>query len=387
MVNIALTNRNPLSKERQVVINITTGICTFADNREMELKRLINESDFSHPLMAEPHTVAPNHVYHYQYDDIHGLFYSAIYVYSTLLHVDKPLACQFKINPTAAFQRSKFADELYFSIHRRKPAKRSISIKQLENLVSHLGRYKFEFSEDIIIDDIFTLEDLSSSIDGDSLYNPHLDIVDLLKRPRDFSRYELRYIGSNMGLGVFSRDAIKQGELIAVYSGIKKTSKQATLDYAYKGVLDCLNMYLDAHPCGNIARFINHAPNPKTTNVHVRRHLSLLEANVRTKSHYLNGIEVVVYLASQDIQQGEQLLVDYGPEYFYYYLASRFKRNGKIIDPNKKIFQKKAQEKLDPIRIMASHGIEEAQRYLRFRMMIIVAVIFIVMGIVNGLYS
>ena len=103
----------------------------------------------------------------------------------------------------------------------------------------------------------------------------------------------------------------------------------------------------------------------------------------KTKSYYLNGIEIVIYLASKDIQKGAQLLVDYGSLYFSYFLASRFKINGKIVDPNKKLFQKKSQKKLHRIRLMAAYGVKEAQRYLRLRMVVIVAVIFTLMGILK----
>ena len=379
MVTLALTNQNPHSQHRQVKINIVTGLCTFADDQKIELKRLMSELDFSHPLLMEPFTHAPDYMYHHEYHNTDGLLHSAIYVYSTLLRVDKPLACKFKINPSSAFQYSTFAKNIYFSIHRHKPAKESIHISQLEALVSYLGGYQFKFSEDIIIDDTFTIADLPSLVNGDALYKSQENIAQLLDIPRDFSCYELRYIDCDMGFGVFSREVIKQGDIVSLYSGIKSTNKQTTLDYAYKSKLDSLNMCLDARPYGNIARFINHAPEPD-----VNQPASLLlEANVKTKSYYLNGIETVVYLASKDIQKGEQLLVDYGSLFFQGMLASRFKINGQVIDSNKKTIHKKSQKKLQRIRIMARHDIKEAQRYLYLRLLVIAGGLLVLMGMLN----
>ena len=384
MVNIALTNHNSLSSDRTVIINIATGMCTFADNREIKLKHLINGQDFCHPLLVEPFTPAPEHVFHYEYDDIDGLFYSAIYVYSVLLHTDDPLACKFKINPSLLFQPSNITDKVYFSFKSHQLAQESIHIWQLEKLVTELGGYPFEFSDDFVIDDEFTIEDLPHTIDGDALYHSDLNLVELLKQPRDLSYYELRYINPTVGFGVFSRDVIKQGDFVSFYSGVKTIHKHITVEYAYLKKLDTLGMQLDAREHGNITRFINHAPNSDTNEVSLHNAL-LLEANIKPLSYYLNGIQIVAYSASKDILKGEQLLADYGKLFFQNVPVSRFKSNGQLIEPNKKMHFNSSRKKLNQIKIMANVGIRDAQRYMNLRMLGVIGVILLFMGILNNL--
>jgi len=380
MVKITLTNRNPHSRDRHVSINIATGICEFSDKREVELKCLLNELDFIHPLLTEPFTQASDHVFHYEYDNIDGLFYAGIYVYSTLLHVDNPLDCRFKINPSPSFQRSKYAGDIHFSINSHKLARESIRIERLEALVHSFTGIKFEFSEDIIINEQFTTADLPDSIDGDALYISERKILELLKLPSEFKRYELRYINLDMGLGVFARDTLKKGDVIGLYSGLK--THDNINGYAFKIGNDCLNMYLDARTFGNISRFINHAPS-EDTNKNISHRAPLLEANVDSRHYYLNGIKVVYYIVNKEILKGEQLLVNYGVDFFQDTPIKRFKTNGRVIYPNKKFIWTKSQKKLNQLRIMADHGIKAAQVYLRLRTLGIAGVIAILTGILN----
>lgn len=384
MVNIALTNKNPQSQAQDghVIINIVTGLCSFTKGREVELKRLKIDTDFSHPLIMEQFTPSSDHFYHYEYDDVDGLLYSAIYVYSILLQVNNPLICQFKINPSPKFQHSAFNDEIYFSVNSQKPAKEAIKIKQLEAFVSHLSGSKFEFSEDLIIDDLFTIKDLPPSIDGDTLYDTNDEIIDLLKHPKDFSRYEVRYISPEIGLGVFSRDQIKKGDIIAIYTGKKSTQFPEKLKYVFVHTLDGLQMYTDACNHGNIARFINHAPAPGLDGA--SHPIPLHEANIRFQYYYINGMKIIVLVTVKDILEGGQLFVDYGELYFGGRSeVIRFTKNGKQIDNKNRIIRSNSPKKLEALRIMASLGIKKAESYLRSRMIMIFVVSTLVIEIIN----
>lgn len=66
------------------------------------------------------------------------------------------------------------------------------------------------------------MEELPSLVDGDGLYHSDVGIIELLKVPIDFKRYELRYISTAIGFGVFSKETINKGEIISFYSGVKK---------------------------------------------------------------------------------------------------------------------------------------------------------------------
>lgn len=373
LVNITLTNKNTLSQDHHVSININTGRCSFTDKREISLKKLLNSSDFSHPLLTEPFTQTPDHVFHYEYDDIDGLLYSGIYVYSRLLHADKPLACTFKINPSPLFQHSTCAEPIYFSINSRKAAQESIQIKQLEAITSHLLGLKYQFSEHIIIDDQFTTEDLPCSVDGDSLYKSNDRLVALLKNPKDFSRYELRLISPEVGFGVFSKETIKKGDVISFYTGVKSQKNLTTLRYSFRPAEDCLNMYLDASQYGNITRYINHAPNDN--NDVISSQSNLIEANIKSDIDYINGIAVVIYIATKNILKGDQLLVNYGEDYFKHAPMIRFKTNGRLLNTKKKFIWSSSQKKINYIKIMADYGVRNAQIHLLVRMAIIVSIL------------
>ena len=378
MVNITLSNKSQNAKDAVVTININTGICTFADKRKIPLKTLIEGNDFSHPLLAKKSIPAATHFFHYEYDDIDGLFYSSIYVYSTLLNVDNPEACQFKINPSKKCKQLRFEERMHFSIHDKKTAKDAITIDQLNALVSHLSGFKFKFSEDFMITDTFTINELPSNIYGDALYTRDENVLELLKNPRSFDKYELRYVSPVMGLGVFSRTTLQEGDMIAVYNGVKTARKPVNLEYTFKIKGDCLNMYLDARQHGNITRFINHAPSPiKTTTMSQRP--AFLEANVISTSHFISGIEVVVYSVRKEILPGEQLLVNYGTDYFGDININRYNVYGRMI-PGKKCIPKQSRQTLFYLRIMANHGVEKAQLYLSLRAFVIFIVTVVAVG-------
>ena len=121
-------------------------------------------------------------------------FYAGIYVYSRLIRVKQPLTCQFRISPSSQFKPIQFAKRIDLSINRHKAAQESISITQLEAITSHLLGIPFVYSEDIIIDDTFTIEDLPDTVNGDALYQTNRYLLGLLTTPSNFKRYELRYI-------------------------------------------------------------------------------------------------------------------------------------------------------------------------------------------------
>ena len=380
--NITLTNHNPHSNNRAVTVNITTGRCAFADGREVELKQFITGSDFAHPLLREPFTEASDNVYHYEYDDIDGLLYSAIYVCTILLHADKPRSCQFKINPSPAFQSIRFAQRIDLSIYGHKAAAESIQIGQLEAMLSQIMGYQVTFSEDYSIETTFTIDDLPVSVNGDALYHVDIKLVELLKTPNDFNHYELRYINPRIGFGVFSKKEIKKGDIISFYTGIKTHQLISSKNYAFSSNRDCLNLDLDARQHGNIARFINHAPSLEKSKVTSSTE-SLLAANIEAVHHYLNGLFLIAYTATETIVPGEQLLVDYGELYFQQFPLFRFKFNGQCIDAKQKILRSHSSQKINHLRIMANHGVKRAQVYLALRMAGILAVVSLLIGMLH----
>jgi len=381
LVTVALSNKNTESKYHHAVIDMVTGKCVLDDKHQVDKKELFNLG-FHHPLIIEQTKKTAGNVYYYEYNGIDGLLQCARYVYSSLLQAGNPAECNFKISPSSFFEPPRVPESIYLSIDSQKHAQECISTEQLEQIVAHISGYPFTFLEGMIIDEEFTMQDLPKSVDGDSLYTGDIELLALLKAPFNSERFELRYISPGMGFGVFTREVIKKGENIFFYGGVKKngnTHDVENVSYAFDSKLDCLKMFIDAREYGNIARFVNHAPNPGAKNK-LKQKGFLLEANVNTTSNYLNGIEVVVFTANKDISKGEQLLVDYGSKYFKAGSMNRFKLNGKL---SMKIFKNKKQKQLADIRVMANHGVQKAQQYLLFRMLAIVAAVAVLMGILK----
>ncbi len=370
-----LTNTSQDSPDRRVVINLATGLCQFDNDREIQLKQLLN-SDFRHPLLAEPFHQPSDHLFHYEYATIDELFYSAIYVYSVLLHSNQPHECKFKINPSSAFQHSPFAKEICFSIGNYKFAGECLSIKQLNGVITHLAGSQFEFTETMVINDCFTMADLPHRVDGDALYDLNDEFIQLVKAPIDWRRYELRYIHPTIGFGVFSNQTIKKGELISFYTGLKSIHRFPSSSYVYTHKFDALNMCLDAFKCGNLSKFINHAPSSDLNEVSSQR-TSLCTANINAFNQLVRGIDVFVYFAKRDISPGEQLLVNYGPQFFKDSPIHRFKTNGQPMIANKKIFGNHLQ-KINHLRIMSHHGVQKAQIFLLLRTCGLVVGLFLI---------
>lgn len=388
MVCITLTNQDPQSLDQKVRINLSTGLCTLANKKKITLKQFLDEGSFRHPLLTEPHPPNTENFFHYEYDDLEGMYRSGIYVYATLLHLEKPHLCQFRINPSPAFQRKPVAQNIYFSMHGRKTAKKSIRINQFEAIIQQLKNKAFAFSEDTIIDTLLTIKDLPQSVNGDLLFKTHENIsketCKLLWEPlQDLNDFELRFISPTIGFGVFSRVAIEKDKILFLYTGVKTYPKESS-QYLFIAKKDCLNLYLDAYFQGNIARFVNHAPDPKKNTPH-ETNMPLLEANLRSNTITLHGIETIAYTSNRAIEKGEQLLVDYGRWYFIDKTMHRFKTNGDVVDSNNKPVHDTAQARLAVKRVLANQGIKEAQLYLSFRILLIVGISASLIGILNYL--
>ena len=99
-----------------------------------------------------------------------------------------------------------------------------------------------------------------------------------------------------MGWGLFARDDIAQGDFVLEYTGEKIPTKVADASKGkYLFEID-EDWTIDGVAQSNHGRWINHACVPNT------------EADVE------NG-KILIHTL-RDIQQGEELTIDYGPEYF-----------------------------------------------------------------------
>ncbi len=119
------------------------------------------------------------------------------------------------------------------------------------------------------------------------------------------SQAELRYISTAIGSGVFAKEFIAAEKLIGQYTGLVKKRRWLTShrrDYVgeYNIPGNPVKYIIDAEKYGSLMRFINHSD----------------EANVYALTVIFKTILQIYIIAKIDISPGEQLLMDYGPDYW-----------------------------------------------------------------------
>ncbi|KAI0628307.1 hypothetical protein C8Q77DRAFT_1149517 [Trametes polyzona] len=119
-------------------------------------------------------------------------------------------------------------------------------------------------------------------------------------------RTEVR--SGTFGLGLFLSEDVRKGDLITEYLGeliyeptfLCRGQVSGHIKRSYVFALNKL-FSVDATPAGNNARFINHAPSNK--------------ANVAVSILLVNGEQRIGVFATKEISSGQELFMDYGPEY------------------------------------------------------------------------
>jgi len=119
-------------------------------------------------------------------------------------------------------------------------------------------------------------------------------------------RVEARFIDEKVGYGVFAKKGIPKGEVLGVYTGKLKllegdSHSKYLFSFHAKALKDVL---VDGKNAGNWTGLMNHSPyKSKMTNVDV-------------KEFFYNGLPYIIFFAYKPIRKGEQLLYDYGDDYW-----------------------------------------------------------------------
>lgn len=114
----------------------------------------------------------------------------------------------------------------------------------------------------------------------------------------DTTKFEIREIGGAKGKGLYVLQDFEFGEYLLDYTGEKITTKLAdTLETKYLFEID-KEWTIDGEAESNTARYINHSCDPN------------VEAEVDEVA-----ARIMIH-AARDIEKGEELLIDYGDEYF-----------------------------------------------------------------------
>jgi hypothetical protein len=366
-VRLILSNHKPDTLPHQIIIDFSQNMCIL-DSVSIQPLSSLPELDFHHPLFDEPIRDPDACIHTYVYDNFQKLTRSSRFVYSTLLQSKHPTQCVFVITPSVDYLKPKTTDSIFFSMHAKKMAKKSISLAMLSEFSYFFRQEIFHYQDRVILDKSITFDDLPDEVNGDLLYEEDLALIEFGERKESLEYYDIRYIHHLMGFGVFARKKINQGEWIGIYCGLKKAKGTGLPYYTYLGRKDCFELDTDAIMFGNFTRFINHADNPKR---HDTLEPTLSYANLTASIRYINGQHFIVFIAEKEIFPGEQLLVDYGPQYFSDDDDQIFIcRDGKIVNFRGKRIRHSFSKNKPLIQAMAKEGIPGALLCLLSRPMV-----------------
>ncbi|NGX58230.1 MAG: hypothetical protein K940chlam3_01135 [Chlamydiae bacterium] len=134
----------------------------------------------------------------------------------------------------------------------------------------------------------------------------YMDYIESLQTNGIPSYVQIAYVDNQVNYGVFAEKEMQKGEFIGFYTGKLGMGEYDTESMYLFELLDDHKIYVDACDSGNFTRYINHT-SPENCNVDAILFL--------TKSEPFT-IPVIILYASKTIQKGEQLLYDYGKEYW-----------------------------------------------------------------------
>ena len=118
-------------------------------------------------------------------------------------------------------------------------------------------------------------------------------------------KLEVRRVSPIVGFGVFAGELIPKGTFLGNYVGEVIPYEAVENNRYLFGILPHKSgihggVCVTAHEWGNHTRFVNHSSTP----------------NVHAYTRVFNGWAETYFVAKEDILPGEQLLIDYGPDYW-----------------------------------------------------------------------
>lgn len=136
-------------------------------------------------------------------------------------------------------------------------------------------------------------------------YFDYLEALDPVHGSGIPSYITIRHIDNVVGYGVYANRDIEKGEFIGFYTGQWRLDERCGSEYLFEAIDDS-NIFIDANTCGNFTRYINHAYSRKCN----------LEAIIYLKEQGSLHLPIVIYYAKKKINLGQQLLINYGKQYW-----------------------------------------------------------------------
>lgn len=378
---LVLRNHDTDAPVQELRFDLKLGCFITDANQPISRYSLESELVFKHPILDEP-PLSPvgTHQYVYHYDNEEQFYLALRVAYATLLQSEHPSLCSIHIQPSAQYVENTRFYNLYFSSHPKKPAKQQVTTHALNHMLQKLYGKPFQYSNQILMDYTVTWVDLPAQLDADELYT-QAAIAPARGSEHQYclDRYELRFLNTHIGFGIFTRTAIQQGEVIAQYCGNIVSKNTDYLSYCYNAFENSgYNLLLDAYHCGNFTRFINHAPEPSTQLIPAK----CLSANVGVENHPKYGNHCILFIASRDIAAGEQVLFSYGERYFGTNIPMSYvKANGVFVDKKQRRLKNVNTELKKYLSVFADFGDRRAQWSLLKKPIMVLA-----LGILMGLW-
>jgi hypothetical protein len=172
-----------------------------------------------------------------------------------------------------------------------------ISVTELNNKIGN----GFNYTENIYVND-------NLKIDSTRLHNKNYmkdELLKIIKNPFN-DKLVLCYMDDKTGNGVFAREAIQVGEIVAIYSGelkVKGVSTQYGMDVDPES-----NYIIDAKNYGGIARFFQHLP--FNINETYNQLVPLFKINPNLLKRYLSLVMAGDNLTTKEKKDGIQNVTD-----------------------------------------------------------------------------
>ena len=140
---------------------------------------------------------------------------------------------------------------------------------------------------------------------------------------------EIRYSNiKNAGLGIFCKKKINKGTFLGNYVGIIKDIGNINNGYSFTSVVNGKNVEIDGSNIeySNWTRFMNCSYDIFSENVlAIKCQNTETYFNNKNEKISLNGI--ICFFADRDIEEGEELLYDYGIDYRNVLKIEDYKKN------------------------------------------------------------
>ncbi|KAJ3116716.1 hypothetical protein HDU96_008955 [Phlyctochytrium bullatum] len=122
---------------------------------------------------------------------------------------------------------------------------------------------------------------------------------------KDDERFYIKWVSKEKGYGLYTAYDITKGSVVSICSGVLTNNTASDYVWSYPSEIyddngEQIDVGIDARFKGNWARFVNHDENPNSEVIYVM----------------YNNLWHVVYIASEFIPRGQEVLISYGPQYW-----------------------------------------------------------------------